>query len=267
MASSPGVKLLSEKIDSAVRSFNLIKVETYKKYSDIQDSLMTPGQTLVINRVIGYGRYLIFEFNNGYCLVCHITTHADWRINRSDIRDNPGDVTKKLLDTDPSIRVILTLSRGNSVVYLSYSDTPEIGKFRYLSPDQFQEHIKEAGIDVFSGDFTFDKFCELIREAIYKHIFVGEILFDLHGICGINSMLRSEILHNAKIYPLMLLRDIKVSQARRLYESTKYICDLYYRNPGATPHIYEKNTYFGRPVAKCTFSSVGRIYYPGDYVI
>lgn len=133
---------------------------------------------------------------------------------------------------------------------LEFSDLRKFGKILLVDTDKLDklEEIKKLGIDVMSGEFSLEKFQEILRKKPRKKI--RDILMDQGIVSGIGNIYASEILFEAGVLPERLAKNLKKEEKKLVYKSIKNVLkkairlrgtsDSDYRDTSGAPGKFQK---------------------------
>lgn len=165
---------------------------------DVRDPriLLLPGavQGKRVLEVSRWGKYLLFEFEEGGCLILHLGMTGQLLFEQ--------DQTPKKYE-----RVRLKLSSG----HLVFCDQRRFG--RIFVCERKENLISALGIDPFSEAYTPENFSALCRgERRLK-----DLLLNQRKICGIGNIYASEILFRARLHPERRCKDLTEEEKGRLF--------------------------------------------------
>lgn len=133
---------------------------------------------------------------------------------------------------------------------LEFSDLRKFGKIVLVDTDKLDklEEIKKLGIDVMSGEFSLEKFQEILRKKPRKKI--RDILMDQSIVSGIGNIYASEILFESGVLPERLAKNLKKEEKNLVYKSIKNVLkkairlrgtsDSDYRDTSGAPGKFQK---------------------------
>ena len=103
-----------------------------------------------------------------------------------------------------------------------FHDTLSYGTINiYFDKQVLNEKLSKLGPDIMDLNTTFEIFKERISKNLNKYI--GNVLVNQKIISGIGNYLRSEILWLVKISPFRLIKDLKPSELKNIYEGARHL--------------------------------------------
>ena len=96
----------------------------------------------------------------------------------------------------------------------------KFSNIKILNKKKHKEELDKLGVDIFSDEFTYEKFYELITKGDRKLV---TFLLDQKNIAGIGNYIKSESLYIAKINPHVKTSDLNDKQIKKLYNSIRLV--------------------------------------------
>jgi len=185
----------------------------------------------------------------GHLLVKNILPHPAKATLSSKERGLGGEVEKNYFDDKVNnyIHHIWNLGKEKT---LEFSDVRKFAKIVLDDTEKINnlKEIKALGIDAMSPQFTFQKFESILNQR--KHRPVGLVLMEQEKIAGIGNIYRSEILFDAGIDPRKKNGELKPTEKKKIFNSTKKILkkaiemrgtsDSDYRDTSGAPGNFHK---------------------------
>ncbi|MGQ9622542.1 MAG: bifunctional DNA-formamidopyrimidine glycosylase/DNA-(apurinic or apyrimidinic site) lyase [Candidatus Caldatribacteriaceae bacterium] len=182
---------------------------------EVQDPriLLSPGaiQGKRVAKLSRWGKYLLFEFEGGGCLVLHLgmTGQLFFEGNRPSPKYE---------------RVRFMLSSG----CLLFCDQRRFGKV--LVCESKEDFLARLGVDPLSEAYTFEAFKALLRGKRR----LKDFLLDQRKICGIGNIYASEILFRACLHPERPCESLTEEEKRRLFLLIPRLLEEAVRQKGTT---------------------------------
>lgn len=193
------------------KNFNLFKKEIIGK---------------TIKEIKRRGKNILFYLSNDKIMLIHqkLTGHllvGKWKLKGKvwEPIENKKVLTERV---NNYIHLMFYLS-GNKMLALS-----DLRKFaKVLAGDKNEilnsEDIKTIGPEPLAKDFTFDVFKK--RILLKPNGQIKYVLMDQAVIAGIGNIYSDEILWEAKIYPLKIIKNLKLEKLKRIYIAIKKILE------------------------------------------
>ena len=213
------VKGLSIILDHKISS---VKIHTKKLRFKIPISINKILLNAKISNIRRIAKYIIIDLDNKYSLIIHLGMSGRLKTNLPLYKKNKHD---------------------HFMVYfyekkiLIYNDPRKFGfvdivKSKYL---QQKKYIKKLGIDALSSEL---KPHILYNKISNSEVPIKQILLNQQLIAGIGNIYASEILFDAKISPLILGKDLRISLIVKLIKSMKKILRKSIRFGGSSIRDY-----------------------------
>lgn len=159
------------------------------------------------------GKVILFYFDNDWCIISKLGLMGWWYT-----KDKP----------EWRSEYINLQFHFDKDTVLTYSDTLSYGTLTFTKIDSevYKKEIDKLGLDILDRGSTFKKFITRVNEIKekYKNKEIEEILTDQEIlISGIGNYLKAEILYDAKISPLRLIKDISDKEWKTIFDSCKKI--------------------------------------------
>ncbi len=184
-----------------------VKIHTSKLRFKIPNNITNILRNSKISNLRRIAKFIIIDLNTDYSLVIHLGMSG---------RLKTVDKSYKRIKHDHF--VIYFLSKK----ILIYHDPRKFGFIDILKTKnlQKQKYIMTLGVDALSTDLKplliFEKICK-------SEVPIKQILLNQKLIAGIGNIYASEILFDAKISPLTLGKNLKISLIMKLIKSTRKI--------------------------------------------
>lgn len=216
MPEGPEVRREADRIEAAIAGAELLRVEFgLPRLQRWQSILIGSRVTALETR----GKALLTHFDNGYSMYSHNQLYGRWVVGRAN----------KLPASNRSLRVGLHTA-GHSAVLYSASDI-EIMDTQTLAEHPF---LRRLGPDVLERDLDWRAVAARLRDPQFAGRSVASLYLDQGFLAGIGNYMRSEILHDAQINPMVRPRDLSLGQIGTLARSTLVISHRAYEQAGVT---------------------------------
>ncbi len=199
-----------------------VKIHTSKLRFKIPNNAINILRNSKISNLRRIAKYIIIDLDIDYSLIIHL------------------GMSGRLKTVDKSYKRI---KHDHFVMYFSnkrifiYHDPRKFGFIDIVQTKdlQKQKYILSLGVDALSPDLS----ARMIFEKISKsEVPIKQILLNQKLIAGIGNIYASEILFDAKISPLTLGKDLKISLISKLIKSIKKILNKAIRFGGSSIRDY-----------------------------
>ena len=151
---------------------------------------------LAVNRK---GKMLDFLLDDGRHILSHLGMTGTWLISKNKVTEKHTHLQFKSDDG-----------------YLAYVDPRRFGHMYLYNEDQSQKKLAELGIDLLDIDFTLEYFKESLLRYPNRHLKVT--LLDQSLFAGTGNYIASEICAHGGVRPERLVKDLKKSEFKKLYD-------------------------------------------------
>jgi len=209
-----GVKILDvwtdwPKMIKKPKTFHLFKKEVIGK---------------IIEKIKRRGKNILFYLSDNKMILIHQKLTGHLLIGRWNLKNNTWNPieNKKYLTERVNNYIHLMFYLSNNKM-LGLSDLRKFAKILAGNKDEIlnSEDIKNIGPEPLVKDFTFDAFKK--RILLKPNGQIKDVLMDQKIIAGIGNIYSDEILWEAQIYPLKLIRNLKEDELKRIYYAIKKI--------------------------------------------
>ena len=199
-----------------------VKIHTSKLRFKIPNNIINILRNSKISNLRRIAKFIIIDLDTDYSLVIHL------------------GMSGRLKTVDKSYKRI---KHDHFMLYffskwiLVYHDPRKFGFIDIVQTKdlQKQKYILSLGVDALSPDLT----AQIIFKKISKsEVPIKQILLNQKLIAGIGNIYASEILFDAKISPLTLGKDLKISLISKLIKSIKKILNKAVRFGGSSIRDY-----------------------------
>ena len=184
-----------------------VKIHTSKLRFKIPNNIINILRNSKISNLRRIAKFIIIDLDTDYSLVIHLGMSGRLKV-----------ISKSYKRIKHDHFVIYFLSKQ----ILVYHDPRKFGFIDILQTQDLQKqtYISSLGIDALSPNLT----AQMIFEKISKsEVPIKQILLNQKLIAGIGNIYASEILFDAKISPLTLGKDLKISLIMKLIKSIRKI--------------------------------------------
>jgi endonuclease-8 len=165
------------------------------------------------------GKALLSHFENGLTLYSHNQLYGRWYVVKRD----------RLPKTNRSLRVALHTATHSALLY-SASD------IEVLTADELLTHkfLVRIGPDILDKRLSPEQVTERLSDARFQGRKLAHLYLDQGFLAGVGNYLRSEILFEARVNPLLRPKDLTQPQRDALGEATLEISKRAYKTAGIT---------------------------------
>lgn len=109
---------------------------------------------------------------------------------------------------------------NNTYKYLYMDDRRRFSTIKVNNEEQHNKVISKLGIDIFSTDFTLEKFKKIIQE---KSTILASILMKQEIFCGIGNYIKNEAMHLTNLAIKIKTNQLSIVQINKLYENILFV--------------------------------------------
>jgi endonuclease-8 len=202
MAEGPEVRRKAEKLRELLVGEPLTEVRfAFERLQPFEDALTG----LRVRAVDTFGKAYVIRLAEGLNLYVHPKLFGHWIL-----RVRPGDPK-----TDRKLRAVLRVAKGAAYLYstndLAVLTDAELANHPYL---------RRIGPDVLAPGLTVRAIRDRYRDPRFAPKRLTTLLLDQEFLAGIGNYMRSEILFEARLYPLRRACDLSPAELDRLAEAT-----------------------------------------------
>lgn len=133
---------------------------------------------------------------------------------------------------------------------MEFSDVRKFAKIVLEDTEKINNlpEIRKLGVDAMSKEFTLKKFEDLLNKR--KNKAIGLVLMEQELISGIGNIYRSEILFEAGVMPTKIIKKLKDSEVKKIFQTIKKVLaqalklrgtsDSDYRDTAGVPGNFQK---------------------------
>lgn len=165
------------------------------------------------------GKAMLTHFDNELTLYSHNQLYGKWVVAKR------GRVSK----TNRSLRVGLHTELHSAILY-SASDVQIIER-RLLAEHAF---LRKLGPDVLDGNLLWRQIADRLIEPAFQGRSLASLYLDQGFLAGVGNYMRSEILHEAGLYPFLRPKALSRGDRGRLARATLLISKRAYEGAGVT---------------------------------
>ena len=116
----------------------------------------------------------------------------------------------------PGKNALITLQFENGLLYLTEAGTQKRASLHLFDTAEALKEIDPGGLEILETDF--DTFCHVVTASNHT---LKRMLTDPHILSGIGNSYSDEILHRAKLSPILMTQKLTQEELKRLYEATQ----------------------------------------------
>ncbi len=200
--------------------------------ADIEQFLIGSTVTQVRRRA----KVLLIDLSTNYTLVIHLKMTGQL-VYVGEQRFGAGHPSDSLVGQlpDKSTHVTLQLDKGAS---LFFNDQRKFGWVRLMPTVEVEnlDFFQKVGPEPLAADFTWQVFKGRLQRR--KNSNIKAVLLDQTVIAGVGNIYADESLWGAKIHPTTLVKDLKDTPIKKLYEELQYVLQLAIDKGGSSNHTY-----------------------------
>jgi endonuclease-8 len=165
------------------------------------------------------GKALLTHFDHGYSIYSHNQLYGVWRVIKGH----------KLPESKRSLRLLLQTERHSAILY-SASD------ISVWPTEELEQHpfLARIGPDIMDVSLTWRDVADRLRMPEFTNRSLATLYLDQAFLAGNGNYLRSEILHDARLYPRSRPSQLDRVALGRLARSTLAISRRSYETGGIT---------------------------------
>ncbi len=200
--------------------------------ADIKQFLIGATITEVRRRA----KVLMIDLDTDYTLVIHLKMTGQMVFVGTE-RFGAGHPNDSLINElpDKSTRVTFDFTDGS---HLYFNDQRKFGWVRLLPTIEVPnlDFFLKVGPEPLSADFTWQAFRDRLLRR--KNSNIKAVLLDQTVVAGIGNIYADECLWGAKIHPTTLVRDLKDTQIKLLFQELRQVLQLAIDKGGSSNHTY-----------------------------
>lgn len=182
-------------------------------------------------------KVLIINLDSEYSLVTHLKMTGQLVFRSQTEKFGAGHPNDSLIGKlpDKSTRVTLTFEDGS---HLFFNDQRKFGWMRLLPTIEVMnlDFFKKVGPEPLSAEFNWKVMRQRMMRRSKSNI--KAVLLDQTVLAGVGNIYADESLWGAKIHPLTSVKDIKLTQFKKLYDELIYVLKLAIEKGGSTDRNY-----------------------------
>jgi formamidopyrimidine-DNA glycosylase len=209
------------------------------------------GQKILGARRIG--KNIFIDLSGGKTLYIHLKMTGHLLVKRAITKKQETKTKNYFNDrVNQYIHHIWYLGKNKT---MEFSDVRKFAKIVLDDTEKINNlpEIKKLGVDAMSPQFTLNKFQEILDKR--KNKAIGLVLMEQELIAGIGNIYRSEILFEAGIAPTRIIKKLKDSEIKKIYQAIKKVLEKAIRLRGTSDSDYRDTS--GAPG---NFQKVMRVY-------
>jgi|AntRauTorckE6833_2_1112554.scaffolds.fasta_scaffold07371_4 DNA-formamidopyrimidine glycosylase len=194
MPEGPELKYLQELLKSKILNKKLYKIESINT-----KSIRIKDNNNYIRKIGRKGKLLWLKINKNKYIHIHLMLTGWLSFEETD---NP--------------KYILHFNKFK----LYFDSKRKFSNIKIVNEKKHKKALDSLGIDIFSDEFTYEKFYELVTKGDRKLV---TFLLDQKNIAGIGNYIKSESLYIAKINPHIKTGDLNNKQIKKLYNAIRFV--------------------------------------------
>lgn len=165
------------------------------------------------------GKALLTHFDHGLSIYSHNQLYGVWKVVKGH----------RLPSTTRSLRLLLQTATHSAILY-SASD------ISVWSTGELREHpfLRKIGPDIMDHRLTWREIADRLVDPRFANKELSALYLDQAFLAGNGNYLRSEILHDARLYPRLRPAQLSRGERGRLARSTLAIARRSYETGGIT---------------------------------
>lgn len=114
----------------------------------------------------------------------------------------------------------IIINKKNKEQHLYLEDRRRFSKIKIVNKQQHEETLNKLGIDIFTKDFTLEKFKEIINS---KNTILAALLLNQNIFSGIGNYIKNECLYLTNLDARVKTSDLTDVQIKKLYENILFV--------------------------------------------
>ncbi len=218
-------------VETTIRALNVIQkkqiskinIHTKKLRFKIPNDIKKISINSKISNIRRIAKYIIIDLNNNYSIIIHLGMSGRLKLNNYNYSRTKHD------------HLIFFFNNNKTLIF---NDPRKFGFVDTVNTSDVnnKKYIINLGIDALSKDLS-SQF--LYNKIAKSEVPIKQILLNQKIISGIGNIYASEILFDAKISPLILGKDIKISLIMKLISSIRKILRKAIRFGGSSIRDYK----------------------------
>lgn len=228
MPEGPEVHLFRDLLDSKVSGK---KLENFRVISGRYEKGIIVGhkefKELLPAKIISIkckGKFLYFQFDNGYYLWSTLGLTGKWNLDRN-------------------LHSRITLEFKDFNIY--YEDSRNFGTKKFVNSEyEMEKKLKSIGPDILNEKTSYYDFKIKIKKFRNQKKLISSALLDQKLVSGIGNYARADILWVAKIDPHRMLKSLSDDDLKAIFNAAKYVLMSHYKSAKSLDlgKIYPKKT-------------------------
>ena len=216
MPEFPDIEVYREAISEKVQDQDLLQVQILNPF--VMRTAVPPVSNVNGRRVIGIsrmGKRIVFGLTDHHWLVIHLMIAG--RLQWFDV---PSSQKAKGKPRKPpgGKQTLARLDFSTGSLYLTEAGTKRRASIHLLVGDDALQALDPGGLEVMQADF--EEFCERVRAENHT---LKRTMTDPKILSGIGNAYSDEILHHARLSPMILTAMADDKTLRRLYDSIRQV--------------------------------------------
>lgn len=194
--------------------------------------ILKRSMPLCITHVGSKGKFMYFQFDNGYSLGFTLGLTGGWFYETSKSKSIKHGLPKgeRYRESEESNSYIERARKAIRIHFqfskcsLYFSDLLSYGTITlFLTPAELQKKLDSLGVDIMDPRTTFSMFYEQVKKSTNLDKPIGNVLVNQRYIAGIGNYLRSDALWAAGISPFRTVKSLTRKQLEELFKQLRVL--------------------------------------------
>lgn len=240
MPEGPEVKVIVDGLNSVLKNkyivdINLTKTGRYRNkapngFKDFK-SFVTKKKPK-IEKILVKGKFIYFLINNGWYIFNQLGMSGIWS-------HQPQKHTCLILTyTQSNPNNIIANIFNSNLKKLYFIDQRHFGIFEFTNKKSIlNQKLNSIGPDLLNQKVTIQQFKNILNNHLNKNI--CKVLMDQKIISGIGNYLKSEILYESKLHPLLTIKQLTSKEINNLLKASQRLIKASYNAQGNSLRHYK----------------------------
>lgn len=240
MPEGPEVKVIVDGLNSVLKNkyivdINLTKTGRYRNkapngFKDFK-SFVTKKKPK-IEKILVKGKFIYFLINNGWYIFNQLGMSGIWS-------HQPQKHTCLILTyTQSNPNNIIANIFNSNLKKLYFIDQRHFGIFEFTNKKSIlNQKLNSIGPDLLNQKVTIQQFKNILNNHLNKNI--CKVLMDQKIISGIGNYLKSEILYESKLHPLLTIKQLTPKEINNLLKASQRLIKASYNAQGNSLRHYK----------------------------
>lgn len=228
MPEGPEVETIRRGLELGIAGQTVAEVEVHNERSFLAPASLVDRMVVgaVVERVVRYGKVLVWELSNEYALMFHLKMTGQMVLVKADgeryAGGHPSESMARELP-DRSTRVVFGFASGDR---LYFNDQRKFGwvKLVPLAEVGLDPLVGRLGPEALNADFS----VTYLKAQLDRHARapIKAVVLDQSTVAGVGNIYADESLHLARIHPRRLAGSLSTAEVRRLHAAIREIIGL-----------------------------------------